>query len=160
MNFMNAIGNLFKTKEQKAIEQADRLAAYFFHKGLTPINLGTSLERDMTISFKDMCNADLTADQFISFCMVQTIKEKAIEVRHGKFRVVVDITGMRDQLHLKQDDSFDDAILKAAEFISISPRIIHALKITQHPMPGRINMECYHGDEMIYTVMLCPEIEG
>ncbi|ECZ5235262.1 hypothetical protein AH156_19920 [Salmonella enterica subsp. enterica serovar Enteritidis] len=152
--------DIFKSKARKATDAADLRAAYFHRKGLTPINLGTSFHQEMAEGFRNFAGVDLTAAQLISFCIAQTIKDKGIEIRPGKYSVTVDITNVRDQLHFKENDGFDSAVFATSEFLAISPRIIEALKITQHPMPGRINIECYSGDDFIYTVMLCSEFEG
>ncbi|EPT1451862.1 hypothetical protein ACVOZ6_003450 [Escherichia coli] len=152
--------DIFKSKSRKATERANALAAFYFQKGYIPVNLGTEFQQKISREFRKFTNTDLTASQYIALQLNDAIRHAGINTVPGGYSVVIDFQGLTSQVHLKACADLSDATMQAAEFMARSPRDVHAMSVTQHPMPGRVNIEVICELDWLCTIMLCPVSEA
>lgn len=153
------IFDFFKSKARKDFEARTKLEAWYICKGYTPCIFGTQLHKTTCQQFKLEHDFDLTPQTYITLQICRTMDRSGIDLPEGKFSVVVAIPGVAHPLHLEPKENMSLATIQASEFILMSPRPIYGLYITQRPMSGHVNINCYDHDALVYTIMLCSENE-
>ena len=95
----------------------------------------------------------------MAFQITNAMKDAGIQTLPGEYTVVTDFVSLPQQIIVKPSHDWAAAVMLAGESLSLCPIQIHALKITQSTVLGRINIECFNGEQLVCTVMLCSESE-